>query len=323
MRFSLDRLPLSTVPLHVGPTRVQWVPELGIHVQREDEVGSLYGGAKVRNLEWLLGAAQEHGGEILTFGLVGSHHVLATAVYGAAAGLRVQAVLLPQQTTPLVRQHARITHAHAERLWPVPEARYLPWVWSKAWLATRVFSAYAPMVISPGGNQPLGCLGWVQGGLELASLIQAGDLPCPRRIYVAAGTGTVAGLLIGLRLAGVPSEIVAVDVVGRALVNRATIARLIAGTMAILWRHGAPLISPDGFRVVHPHHMAATQRAVQQATALGIPITADASGQALAVCLEEGGPDRLFLHTDNTSPLEPLLRSALDDVPASLVHLLR
>ena len=59
-------------------------------------------------------------------------------------------------------------------------------------------------------------LGYVSAGLELASQIQAGELPAPRQIYIAAATGgTALGLAMGLALSGsfpVP-EIFAVETV--------------------------------------------------------------------------------------------------------------
>src|SRR6185295_10840742 len=44
-------------------------------------------------------------------------------------------------------------------------------------------------VIPPGGTTPLGTLGFVNAGLELAADVRASRLPAPRRIYVALGLG--------------------------------------------------------------------------------------------------------------------------------------
>ena len=53
-------------------------------VKRDDRSSELYGGNKVRKLELLLGAARDAGkSRVVTLGAVGSHQVVATAIYGA------------------------------------------------------------------------------------------------------------------------------------------------------------------------------------------------------------------------------------------------
>src|SRR5690349_596563 len=92
------------------PTRVERVdgilpPAVELWVKREDESGTLYGGNKVRKLEFLFGDARARGCTRLeTFGGWGAHHVLATALYGAQAGFRVGATLVPQPLDGHVRQ---------------------------------------------------------------------------------------------------------------------------------------------------------------------------------------------------------------------------
>jgi len=57
-------------------------------------------------------------------------------------------------------------------------------------------------LMPPGGATPLGALGYVSAGLELARQVAAGDLPRPARVIVGVGsTCTSAGLLLGLALA--------------------------------------------------------------------------------------------------------------------------
>src|SRR5262249_49424066 len=66
-------------------------------IKRDDLTASLYGGNKVRKLEPILADARARGARCLvTMGAVGSHHVLATTLYGRAAGFDVHAVLVPQ-----------------------------------------------------------------------------------------------------------------------------------------------------------------------------------------------------------------------------------
>ena len=59
----------------------------------------------------------------------------------------------------------------------------------------------------------MGALGFVNAALELKEQIEAGILPEPDKIYVALGScGTVAGLALGLKIAGLKSTICAIAV---------------------------------------------------------------------------------------------------------------
>ena len=58
-----------------------------VWIKDDGRTADLYGGNKVRKLERLLAAARRPGARrLLTLGAAGSHHVLATCLYGARAG---------------------------------------------------------------------------------------------------------------------------------------------------------------------------------------------------------------------------------------------
>ena len=49
-------------------------------------------------------------------------------------------------------------------------------------------------------DQPLGTVGYVAAGLELAAQVEAGEIAAPDRIYIATGTmGSAGGLALGTR----------------------------------------------------------------------------------------------------------------------------
>ena len=57
-------------------------------VKHDERSGELYGGNKVRKLDYLLGNALEKQADVVaTFGAIGSHHALATALYGRHFGM--------------------------------------------------------------------------------------------------------------------------------------------------------------------------------------------------------------------------------------------
>lgn len=211
----LRRHPLCVLPTPVSPLeRLAAARGLGpLWVKRDDVSSPLYGGNKPRKLEWLLGAAQARGRRVvMTFGGIGTHHGLATAICAHDAGLRTVLVLLPQPVTAHVRHSLLLHHAFG------CEMHLAESVGGVALTAVRrllrgVRAGAPPAIIPTGGTSALGAIGYVNAACELAEQVRAGLLPEPAAIFVAIGSGgTVAGLQLGLRLAGLRSTVVGVMV---------------------------------------------------------------------------------------------------------------
>ena len=213
---ALARLPrhaLTALPTPVQPL-AQLARQRGLGslwVKRDDLSGPLYGGNKPRKLEWLLGAARARGRRgVITFGGIGTHHGLATAICARDAGLHTALVLLPQPVTDHVLHCLRLDQAVGAEL---HLADSVPGV---AATALRLCSAALlrgrPLGVVPtGGTSALGVIGYVNAACELAEQVRAGAMPEPDAIFVPLGSGgTVAGLTLGCRLAGLRSRVVAV-----------------------------------------------------------------------------------------------------------------
>jgi D-cysteine desulfhydrase len=99
-----------------------------------------------------------------------------------------------------------------------------------------------PYFLPVGGSTPLGCLGFVEGALELAEQVDAGVLPEPSHVVVPLGSGgTAAGLVAGLRLAGMRTRVAGIVVNDKTPVNASVVARLAGRTLRLLSRRGASL----------------------------------------------------------------------------------
>ena len=87
-------------------------PGVALWCKRDDLTSPVYGGNKVRKLEHLLDEARASGAKrIVTIGAIGSHHMLATALYGGRAGFVVEGVLAPQPWSPHRRRAMRLSRA--------------------------------------------------------------------------------------------------------------------------------------------------------------------------------------------------------------------
>ena len=200
----------------------------GLWVKRDDRTASLYGGNKVRKLEFLLGdAIDQNRSRVWTVGAIGSHHVLATSLYARQLGLQPHALQFPQPVTDHVLDVLRALSTTRPRLQLVGSKHTLPVKMLQKHVKDWLSRAHDPYYIPGGGSAPRGVLGYVNAALELAHQIDEGELPCPDVIYVAAGTcGTLAGLVLGTRLAGLVTRVVGVRVVDKIIANPMITANL-------------------------------------------------------------------------------------------------
>ena len=107
------RISLGAFPTPVSRVEALSRPGATLWVKRDDLSSAIYGGNKVRKLELLLGAARAAGrSKLLTIGAVGSHQVVATAIYGKLHGFEVEAILVPQPSSPHARLNLSVALAH-------------------------------------------------------------------------------------------------------------------------------------------------------------------------------------------------------------------
>lgn len=246
-RFPGLRAPLR-VRLTELPTRVhRWrvaSEALGeeVWIKRDDESSPLYGGNKPRKLEFLLAQAIGRGRRgVLTFGGLGTHHGLATAIFARQLGLRCTLGLLDQPLTPEVRENLLALVAAGAEMFCARSVgelalravgRYLALTWS----------GVRPMIIPTGGSGAAGTVAFVNAGLEFATQVSEGQCPSPTAVYVALGSGgTAAGLALGFALAGLPCEVRAVLVTDILPPGELRLRKLAEAAWRWLQRAGAAL----------------------------------------------------------------------------------
>lgn len=263
-RFPELREALPYVRLSRGPTPVSrlhrfaqaagagetWIKNDGLY-------GTVYGGNKPRKLEFVLADAVQKGARtVITAGALGTNHGVAAALYGRELGLHVVLLLTYEQPDASVAARlCRMQEAGAS----LHYTRSIPWT---ALVGGRFLLRYTsrnplrlPYLMAPGASTPLGILGYVNAGLELAEQVERRELPRPGTVVLPAGTGgTAAGLALGLRLARLDSRVVAVAVT-RAPTASGTICRALAGSAGrLLRRRGmrarAPTVRPQDLTVV-------------------------------------------------------------------------
>ena len=169
-------------------------------MKREDLLPLAFGGNKLRNLEFLVGAALAEGADtLITSGRRWSNHARLTAAAGARAGLAVQLVLSGPPLDPpgpgvrLARRFGATVHQLATADRSERDAKV-------AKVADGVRSAGGrPYVIGVGGTGAVGAYGQLLAAQELVAQADAQDLGIDRVVLATATGGTQAGLLAGLR----------------------------------------------------------------------------------------------------------------------------
>lgn len=207
-----------------------------VWVKREDLTSPVYGGNKVRTLEAMFGRARAAGATRLwATGAFGSNHVVATVLHAASAGLDAGAILFPQPACePAFANAAALLGAHPEVI-ALRSIVELPFAMA---VVRRRAGAY---VMPPGGATPEGALGAMSAAFELAAQAAGGELPWPRRVVLAVGSGcSTAGLLGGFHLAHAlglappPPRVTSVRVTPWPVTSRLRLARLAHATVALV-----------------------------------------------------------------------------------------
>ncbi len=337
----LAHRPFLPAATPVEPLDLEGVPQGLLFVKRDELSCPLYGGNKPRKLAFVIGRALERGARrIVTTGGLGTHHGLATTILARAAGLDTTLVLVDQPMTVEVRDSLLLFLAYgAEVRHGGNVAGAVPA--TLAALATATLAGERPFLVPPGGSSSRGNLGFVSAGLELGEQVQAGLLPEPAELFVAVGTGgTLAGLVVGLRLAGLATKVVGVLVTDILPPTPRRLLRAARATERLLRRHHPALpltgIAPADFELVTTRvgagYGAATPEsahAVHTAARSGLRLEATYTGKCLAELWERARRSQLrgpvvFWNTFNAVDVAARAprRPALRELPRSIRRLL-
>lgn len=174
----------------------------------------LFGGNKVRKLEFLLADAIQKGSKtVITYGCAGSNHCAATACYCKQLGLKCMLLLKGQPNSNIVKRNILLDLYYEAKLCYFPTEELRQSCGKYKIYKTFDKDGIPPYVIPTGGSNPLGVLGFINAAFELKKQITKGSMPEPDYIYLPIGScGTTVGLIIGLNAAGLKTKIVPVGI---------------------------------------------------------------------------------------------------------------
>ena len=285
----LGHVALGAAPTPVRPLDLGFGPGLEVWLKDEAVFGDgAWGGNKVRKLEWIIPEAQRRGASTLfTVGGIGTHWGLACALYGREHGLRTVLGLVDQPVDDHVRDQLARLEASGARLYRFPTTLRLkvaaPWILAR----------HRPWYLPAGGSNAFGTLGYVDVALEIAAQVASGDLPEPATMVVPVGSGgTVAGLTLGFRIAGLRTRVLGAVVNDMLRLDAVTMSRLAGRTATLLRERGmaqVPDLTPDDFDLrpdwlgtTYGDPTPASVAEVTRAAAAGLELEPVYTGKALA-----------------------------------------
>lgn len=331
------------------PTPLQELPELAarlrlgrLAVKRDDLSSPLYGGNKIRKLEYLLPDALAGGCDaVVTYGSVGSNHALATSVFATRLGLLPHAVLVDQPPSPVVAQKLRYllkTGAVVHAAGSFNQTRQI----FERIRDSHPGGAARVCDIPWGGSSWRGAVGFVAGAFELAQQVRDAGDPPPDFLYVSGGTlGTVIGLALGLRAAGLATRIVAPRAVPSGAASAAHAAeQLQEANREIHARDPAfPLLDepltnielrPEFYGSGYAEPTPGALEAIELMREQGVKLESTYTGKAFAGLLADARSGRLegkrvlFWNTYSSAPYPADLDTVdLAGLPAAFLHYLR
>jgi 1-aminocyclopropane-1-carboxylate deaminase/D-cysteine desulfhydrase-like pyridoxal-dependent ACC family enzyme len=287
-----------------------------IAVKHDDQTSPIYGGNKIRKLEYIFQRAKERGAErVATFGAAGSNHALATAIFAREFGMYCTCFLAHQKPAPNIPITLNMHLQLGTEL-----VRYGGGV-NRLELFRRYLQNRKTWVIPLGGTCWLGVIGFVNAGLELAAQVDSGEVAAPARIYIANGTmGSVAGLALGLALANLRTEIHAVRIADNRFVRQEVLNRLMKKTATLLNRFDPTIpakLADDTNIVWRDDFFAGGYAVADKATKSAVKFAKDNldltldttyTGKAMAAMLHDleladADSSNLFWNTYNSRPL--------------------
>lgn len=198
-RFRLGHFP---TPLEFLPRLTQALGGPRIYIKRDDCSGLASGGNKTRKLEFLVAEALARGADtLLTVGALQSNHARQTAAAAARAGLQCT-VLLERRVQGQGPEYEVSGNALLNQLLGARTLSFEAGT-DMAHAMEQTAKDLAregarPYLISGGGSNPVGSLGYIRCAQELLSQASEQDIHIDGIVHPTGSCGTQAGLVIGL-----------------------------------------------------------------------------------------------------------------------------
>lgn len=310
------------------PTPIEALSQLApnLWVKRDDKTNSLYGGNKIRKLEFILADVLRSGKkELVSFGAIGTNHGVATAIYSLQMDIPLRMILFKQPVTQHVQQNLKLMHRFNAKM---NFQGSLFQAAAKFYIGKWLKSRHRYYLFAGGSNIP-GCIAFVNAAFELKQQIESGSVPEPDFIFCPVGSSaTLAGLSLGCMLAGLKTQLIGIRVAPSHIgpipaCTPSTVSKLQNACYQKLCRHEPSLRGktlPDiqllddyyggGYGYISDEGRWAQQMFEQTQIELEPTYTAKTAAAALNFCANHSDKKVLYWHTYNSADMDGLAAKA-------------
>lgn len=301
---------------------------INLYIKREDFSGqSLFGGNKIRKLEYLIGDAKGQGAEyVFTYGATQSNHAMQTVEACRKEGLKpvlyLLAIVEPDEKDlkgNLLLDKVMGAEIHVIKInegESEAEAEARMYRLGREHIARLEAEGHKCYDIPMGGASIVGTAGFIGGFVELQKQLDQmkvhGDY-----LFHANGTGgTMAGLVAGKKLIGSSVKIVSVDVMFHDESYKASRVQL--GNDTLRWLGLEPILTADDFSMDSSYYLpgyempskGGTEAIKMMAEKEGLLLDPVYSGKGFAGLIDyvrsgrvAPGSNVVFLHTGGSTAL--------------------
>ncbi|MEA1876792.1 MAG: D-cysteine desulfhydrase family protein [Bacteroidota bacterium] len=216
-RKLFDMLPrLLLAPLETSVQELKFFHELfpscpRIFIKRDDFIGPLVWGNKLRKLEYTLAEAQRQGADtLITTGGMQSNHARTTAQVARQEGFDV-ILVLNGKAPEKARGNYLINKKLGVKIYAVPDRTdRIPKM--KEIANNLIAEGKKPFIVPLGASDEFGTLGFVKASQELR--LQEEQLGCSFDyiLHASSSGGTQGGLILGKQLFGLNAKIIGISV---------------------------------------------------------------------------------------------------------------
>lgn len=245
----LEKMP--RVKLGFFPTPVHKLEKLSkklgveLYLKRDDLTGiNVYGGNKMRKLEFLLGDAISQGAKyVITFGATQSNHAMQTATACRICDLKpilfLLSIVTPDENDlrgnmlldKIVGAEVNIVSSEGK---PIFEGLKLSRLQSEKRIRELEEQGHKCYVIPAGGASPVGTIGFISGFVELMDQMNKMDIQLDYIGHASGSGGTLAGLAAGKKLVESKTNILSFRVSEKPKEHPETVASLANDALNLL-----------------------------------------------------------------------------------------
>ena len=221
-----------------------------ILIKREDQTSSLYGGNKVRNLEFIIAEAiKQNAKSLKTLIPYGSNFTASLASESQRIGIQVNLHQFVAHKNKQTISHAKYAESHKAKLFTY-SGKLGP-----IRAGTSFLRDTSSFTIAPGGSTTLGASGHLRALLECVNQLRSTRKELPDFIIVGTGTcGNTAGILAGITMLGLKTKLIGVKCADAIVCNRRRAIKLANQTLAFLGSQQR--VAPQQFTLVEaPGHI--------------------------------------------------------------------